>query len=45
MTVTLLHHSPLWLAAHGARTCWDSGDKSDTVLDFLLPIGYNIHKL
>jgi thymidylate synthase (FAD) len=28
--VTLLHHSPLWIGAHGARTCWDSGDKSDT---------------
>ena len=31
MTVTLLHNSPLYIAAHGARTCWDSGDKSDTV--------------
>jgi thymidylate synthase (FAD) len=30
MTVTLLHNSPLHLAAHGARTCWDSHDKSDT---------------
>jgi len=29
-TVTLLHASPLYLAAHGARTCWDSHDKSDT---------------
>jgi len=29
-TVTLLHASPLHLAAHGARTCWDSHDKSDT---------------
>lgn len=27
--VTLLHSSPLFLAAHGARTCWDSHDKSD----------------
>ena len=30
MTVTLLHNSPLYMAAHGARTCWDSHDKSDT---------------
>lgn len=30
MKVTLLHNSPLYMAAHGARTCWDSGDKSDT---------------
>lgn len=30
MIVTLLHNSPLHLAAHGARTCWDSHDKSDT---------------
>lgn len=28
-TVTLLHASPLHLASHGARTCWDSHDKSD----------------
>lgn len=30
MQITLLHNSPLHLAAHGARTCWDSHDKSDT---------------
>lgn len=30
MTVTLLHNSPLYMAAHGARTCWESHDKSDT---------------
>lgn len=29
-TVELLHASPLHLASHGARTCWDSHDKSDT---------------
>lgn len=28
--VTLLHHTPLHIAAKGARTCWDSGDKSDS---------------
>jgi len=28
--VTLLHASPLYLAAHGARTCWNSHGKSDT---------------
>jgi len=32
MKVTLLHSTPLWINAHGARTCWDSGDKSDTYL-------------
>lgn len=30
MTVTLLHATPLYLASHGARTCWNSHDKSDT---------------
>jgi len=30
MKVTLLHATPLWVASHGARTCWNSGDKSDT---------------
>ncbi len=30
MTITLFHNSPLHLAAHGARTCWNSHDKSDT---------------
>jgi thymidylate synthase (FAD) len=30
MTVTLLHNTPLWINAYGARTCWDSGDKSDS---------------
>jgi len=33
MQITLMHHTPLYIAAHGARTCWDSGDKSDTVID------------
>lgn len=37
MTVTLLHNSPLYLAAHGARTCWDSHDKSDTIAIGLCP--------
>jgi thymidylate synthase (FAD) len=30
MRVSLLHNTPLWVNAHGARTCWDSGGKSDT---------------
>jgi thymidylate synthase (FAD) len=30
MIVSLLHSTPLWINAYGARTCWDSGDKSDT---------------
>ena len=28
--VTLLHHTPLYIASEGARTCWSSQDKSDT---------------
>ena len=28
--VTILHHTPLYIASLGARTCWDSFDKSDT---------------
>lgn len=28
--VTLLHHTPLYISADGARTCWASQDKSDT---------------
>lgn len=30
--VTLLHHTPLYISADGARTCWSSQDKSDTSL-------------
>lgn len=32
--VTLLHHTPLHIAADGARTCWASQDKSDTIRTF-----------
>ena len=32
LKVTLLHNTPLWVNAHGARTCWDSHNKSDTGL-------------
>ena len=28
-TASLLHATPLYLASHGARTCWDSHAKSD----------------
>ena len=28
--VTLQHHTPLYIASDGARTCWSSQDKSDT---------------
>ena len=28
--VTLLNHTPLYIASDGARTCWASQDKSDT---------------
>lgn len=28
--VTLQHHTPLYISADGARTCWSSQDKSDT---------------
>lgn len=30
--VTLLHHTPLHIASHAIRKCWDSGDKSDTYM-------------
>lgn len=30
IAVTLLHSTPLYIASDGARTCWDSFDKSDT---------------
>ena len=38
MLVKLLHHSPLWLAAHGCRMSHDTHDKSDTVLTFPNPV-------
>jgi len=50
-TVTLLHSSPLHLAAHGARTCWDSHDKSDSITqpvraneEFLYPPNLVLHE-
>lgn len=30
MKVELLHNTPLHIASTAIRTCWDSGDKSDT---------------
>ena len=30
MKVTLMHHTPLWVASDAIRTCWSSHDKSDT---------------
>ena len=33
MKVKLLHHTPLWVAGMAIRTCWASGDKSDTLID------------
>ncbi len=30
MKVELLHHTPLWIAGTAIRTCWASGEKSDT---------------
>jgi thymidylate synthase (FAD) len=35
MLVTLLHRTPLAVASKAIRTCWDSGDKSDTDLSLL----------
>jgi thymidylate synthase (FAD) len=29
-TVELKHNTPLWVCADGVRTCWASGDKSDS---------------
>lgn len=31
MKVTIKHHTPLWVCSDAIRTCWDSGEKSDTV--------------
>lgn len=31
--VTLLHATPLWVCSDAIRTCWDSGDKSDTKME------------
>lgn len=33
-TVSLLYATPLFLASHGARTCWDSHDKSDSIKEY-----------
>ena len=33
MTVKLLHYTPLWVTSEAIRTCWDSHDKSDTVIN------------
>ena len=35
--VTLLNHTPLYIASDGARTCWASQDKSDTAEEGLCP--------
>ena len=32
MTIELLHHTPLWVAAKAIRKCWASEDKSDTII-------------
>jgi len=32
MNVKLEHYTPLWIGSDATRTCWDSGDKSDTGL-------------
>jgi len=34
--VTLLHHTPIWVANTAIRTCWNSHDKSDAVAYDLL---------
>ena len=31
MKVELLHYTPLMIASTAIRTCWDSGDKSDSI--------------
>ena len=33
MKVTLLYNTPLWVAAHAIRHCWQSHEKSDTTCD------------
>jgi len=32
INVKLLHHTPIYIGSDGARTCWQSQDKSDTQL-------------
>ena len=34
MTVTLLHNTPLYIAAIGIRKCWASEGKSDTAIEY-----------
>lgn len=36
-SVQLLHYTPLWIGANGARTCWQSQDKSDTTKKYSCP--------
>lgn len=42
ITVELIHHTPLFVASVGARTCWQSESKSDTMLlsSIPQPIGF-----
>lgn len=42
MKVTLSHCTPLYIASDGARTCWQSYDKSDTIplISVPQPIGF-----
>ena len=47
MKVTLLNHTPLWIAAKAIRTAWDSHDKSDTKkieIDYALDDPADFHK-
>ena len=37
MKVLLLHNTPLYIAAHAIRQCWQSQEKSDTVEAYICP--------
>lgn len=42
MKVKLLHSTPLWVCARAIRTCWDSHDKSDSLVNFTHSIDWCI---
>lgn len=42
MTIELLHHTPLWVAARAIRKCWASEGKSDTTEEILYDLSLGI---
>lgn len=39
MDIQLLHSTPLWLCARAIRKCWESEDKSDTIITYAVTHG------